>query len=67
MNDRVIGLIMAATGALLVLVAVLADPLGIGGQEDTFGWKQWLLVVAGAIALAAGAALAAGLLKRRRP
>ena len=35
-----------AFGALAVLVAVLADPLGIGGGEG-FGWKQGFLLSMG--------------------
>jgi predicted phage tail protein len=35
-----------AFGVLAVLVAVLADPLGIGGNEG-FGWKQGFLLSVG--------------------
>ena len=35
-----------AFGVLAVLVAVLADPLGIGGAEG-FGWKQGFLLSMG--------------------
>ena len=35
-----------AFGALAVLVAVLADPMGIGGAEG-FGWKQGFLLSLG--------------------
>jgi len=41
-----------AFGALAVLVAVLADPLGIGGNEG-FGWKQGFLLSVG-VSLALG-------------
>ena len=66
MNERTFGMILAAGGAVLVLLAVLADPLGVGGQEGTFGWKQWVGVAVGVVSIAAGGALAAGLLKRSR-
>jgi hypothetical protein len=35
-----------AFGVLAVLVAVLADPLGIGGEQG-FGWKQGFLLSLG--------------------
>jgi hypothetical protein len=41
-----------AFGALAVLVAVLADPLGIGGNEG-FGWKQGFVLSVG-VSLALG-------------
>ena len=67
MNEPRFGFILVAGGVLLVLVAVLADPLGVGGQEGTFGWKQWLGIAVGVVTAAAGAGLATGRLKRRRP
>ena len=67
MNETRFGLILAVGGAVLVLLAVLADPIGIGGQEETFGWKQWVGVVLGVVSIAAGIGLATGLLKRRSP
>jgi hypothetical protein len=54
---RQIGALAMAVGALAVLVAVLADPLGIGGQEDKFGWKQ-IVLLAGGVVLALGGAVA---------
>ena len=65
MSERTFGLILAAGGAALVLLALLADPIGIGGQEGTFGWKQWVGVAVGVVSIAAGGALATGRLKRR--
>ena len=41
-----VGYAAIAFGALAVLVALLADPLGIGGGEG-FGWKQGLLLSVG--------------------
>ena len=66
MNEKRFGLILAVAGVALVLLAVVADPLGVGGNEDTFGWKQWLGVAVGIVTAAAGAALAAGLKRRRQ-
>lgn len=44
-----------AVGTLLILVALLADVVGLGG-EPGFGWKQGVLLVIG-LALVAGGAL----------
>jgi hypothetical protein len=40
-------------GALLVLVSLFADPLGLG-RSPGFGWKQILGVVVGALVILAG-------------
>ena len=46
-------------GALLVLIALFADPLGLGGRSG-FGWKQGLGLVIGAVVILAGLYLRAG-------
>lgn len=46
------GLAILAVGVVLALVSLLADSLGLGGQPDTFGWKQVTGLVIG-LALAA--------------
>ena len=58
MPRRQIGVLLAVVGIAAVLVAVLADPLGIGGKEDTFGWKQIVLLAVGVVFAVAGALLA---------
>jgi len=40
------GYVLIAFGVLAALVALLADPLGIGGEEG-FGWKQGFLLSVG--------------------
>ncbi len=67
MNETRFGLILAVGGVVLVLLALLADPIGVGGNEDKFGWKQWTGVGVGIVTAAIGGALATGRLKRRRP
>ena len=52
MSNRASGALVAAAGAVLLLLSVFADPIGIGGTDE-FGWKQ----VAGAIV---GGALVVG-------
>jgi hypothetical protein len=46
LSAKRVGYALIAFGALAALVAVLADPLGIGG-EDGFGWKQGFLLSVG--------------------
>jgi hypothetical protein len=48
-------------GVLLLLIAALADPLGLG-RNPGFGWRQGLGVVIGALL-----ALAGVYLRRRKP
>lgn len=45
-SRRLLGLIIAGVGIVVTVVALLADPLGIGSSDD-FGWKQVLGVVVG--------------------
>ena len=47
MNRSRLGLVIALAGALLLVLSVFADPIGIGGAEGGFGWKQLLGTVAG--------------------
>ena len=46
MSRRLLGLIIGGIGIAVAVVAVLADPIGVGGSDD-FGWKQLLGVVVG--------------------
>ena len=47
MSQSTLGFVVAAIGVIVVVVSVLADPLGIG-SSDTFGWRQIAGVVIGA-------------------
>jgi|SRR5690349_6637570 len=63
------GYALIAFGVLVALVAVLADPLGIGG-EPGFGWKQAFLLSVGVSVGLGGVGVIrgwfAGLAPRRR-
>ena len=48
------GALALVLGVIAILLALLADTLGIGGEEDTFGWKQVTLLVAGVVVAAGG-------------
>ena len=53
MSRRTLGIIVAAVGVIVVVVAVLADQIGIG-SDDTFGWKQIVGVGVGVVVAALG-------------
>ena len=57
MEQRPVGIFIAALGAVGIVVAALADPLGLG-EGHVFGWLQITGVVLGAVVLLLGLALA---------
>jgi hypothetical protein len=60
MDSPMLARVAIVVGALLVLISLFADLLGLG-RSSGFGWKQILGVVVGALIIAAGFYL------RRRP
>jgi len=42
MNNKTIGIIVIILGVLLAAVSLLADVLGLGGDPNAIGWKQFL-------------------------
>ena len=58
MPRRQLGALIGLAGVLALLIAVLADPLGIGAKEGTFGWKQAVLLGLGIVLIIAGAVVA---------
>ena len=52
MSNRQIGIVVAVVGALAALLALLANPLGIG--HAGFGWKQGVLLAIGIILIIGG-------------
>jgi len=60
MPRRQIGALVGAVGIVAILIAVLANPLGIGNAEaeGTFGWKQVVLLGIGIALVIAGAVMA---------
>jgi hypothetical protein len=57
-DSRPIGLVLVVAGAVGIVLSALADPLGIGREEDVFGWLQITGVVIGAVVALLGVALA---------
>ena len=53
MSNRTRGFVLIAAGAILGLVALAADPLGLGGHPG-IGWKQILGTLAGIAAAVVG-------------
>jgi hypothetical protein len=54
MDRRTIGLGAIAVGVVMVLIALLADTLGIG--EEGFGWRRGLFLAVGVVVALAGLA-----------
>jgi len=53
MDSPMLAKVVIGVGVLLVLIALFADPLGLG-KSAGFGWKQWLGVVIGVVVILAG-------------
>jgi hypothetical protein len=53
MDNPMFARVVIGIGALLVLIALFADPLGLGGRSG-FGWKQGLGLVIGVMVILAG-------------
>lgn len=56
MNKRTLGLIAAVVGIVVLLVSLLANPLGLGAPG--FGFKQIIGAVLGAVVAVLGIVLA---------
>ncbi len=44
-------------GTIIVLLAALADVIGIGSHPDSFGYRQFLGVIVGSVLIVIGLAL----------
>lgn len=51
-----IGIVLFGVGAVILILSLAADPIGIGGSPG-FGWKQILGSLAGALLTVVGLAL----------
>ncbi len=58
MDRKLVGGVVTAAGVALLVLSALADPIGIG-DDDEFGWKQTTGVIVAAVAIVAGLALRA--------
>jgi hypothetical protein len=48
MSKRNWGIILIVAGIVVILIALLADVIGLGAQPDIIGWRQILGAVIGA-------------------
>lgn len=53
---RIVALVLMGAGAVVMLGAVFADPLGISGGGEGFGWKQLIAAIVGLVILLIGLA-----------
>ena len=53
---RVTALVFMGIGVIVMIAAVFADPLGLGGAGEGFGWKQLILAIFGLVLLLIGLA-----------
>ena len=53
---RVTALVFLGVGVAMMIAAVFADPLGLGGGGEGFGWKQLILAIFGLVILLIGLA-----------
>lgn len=53
-QGRILAIAFIVIGAILALASALADQLGIGAPDSSFGWKQLLGLVLGIILVVAG-------------
>ena len=56
MSKRVVGVVVAGAGVVLVFIATMADIIGIssGGSAELFGKRQIIGTVVGAVVIVAG-------------
>jgi len=59
LSRRALGIIVVVAGAILMLIAALADVIGIGDASE-FGLRQWSGVVVGLLAIIIGGQAAKG-------
>ncbi len=57
MSKRIGGVLHILIGLTWVMVALAADPLGLGAAPHVIGWKQWLAAGAGAVVILIGMVL----------
>ena len=63
LKRKPLGTASVAVGVLAILLALLADEIGIGGSPG-FNWKQWILLAVGVAIALFGVALVTGIGRR---
>lgn len=54
MNAKTAGWGLTGVGLVLAVLAVIADPLELGGDPTAFGWKQITALSVGVVLIVAG-------------
>ncbi len=57
-SRKTVGIVLLVVGIVVLLLALLADPIGLGGSSPVFGPYQIAGTIAGAIVAVGGFALA---------
>jgi hypothetical protein len=57
-GKKTFGIVFLAVGVVVLLLSLLADPIGLGGSSPVFGPYQIAGTIAGAIVAVGGFALA---------
>ena len=55
-GKKTTGVVLFGVGAVILILAIVADPIGIGGSPG-FGWKQILGALVGAVLTVVGLAV----------
>jgi hypothetical protein len=55
-GKKTTGVVLFGVGAVILILAIAADPIGIGGSPG-FGWKQILGALVGAVLTVVGLAV----------
>lgn len=53
-STKMAGIAVILVGIIALVICLLADIIGIGGQSDVFGYKQIIGIAAGAVAFIVG-------------
>ena len=57
MSRTRVGGLLVAVGTVVLVLSAVADWIGVGGDDNGFGWKQTAGVIVGALVIVAGALL----------
>jgi len=56
-NVKAVGIVLLVIGIAILVLSLIADPIGIGHGNARFGYKQILGVIVGAIVTVGGSVL----------
>ncbi len=56
-STKILGIAIIIVGVIALVICLLADVIGIGGQGDVFGYKQIIGIAVGAVVFVVGIVL----------